>query len=259
MSRQRHLSLALVAALTLALCACGSRSASPEESYAATLNAGGLQPAQIIDATLQMPAANIQIPAGWQITGGVNWNEAATCFGNRILYDWAALAPDGRTGVGQTPGSAWHLGSESLPDLCPAAPFLGAREYLEANIKRLQPDAQVVKWTDHTQGLQQALRQQSTCTPQFPKPAPIQDMRVDAAQVLLHYTENGVRMKQVLYASASFIGTSGAVSAITFARAPENMPDKSFDALVKRILETGCWNRQWMQAATQRVWANVQR
>jgi hypothetical protein len=233
----------------------------------AAVNTTRMQPAQIMDADLRMPMATIQIPADWQMVGGLNWTDGRTCISVQNQQNWAIRAPDGRTVTGVIPGLNWQVGSQDPTNNCAVASFRSAREFLEARIRQLRPNAQVVSWTDRTaeaqEGMRKILKEGYPCYPEWPKPQPIQGQRVDGVELVVTYTENGVRMKEVLTAQANFFPqgrtTMGNVSGISFIRAPENMPETQLVALVKRIAETTCYNKQWVQASQQRAESNIKR
>jgi len=212
-----------------------------------------LQAARIIDQNgfkQPMVAVDLQIPAGWTTVGGITWNDGTPCAGNQLQVNWTAVGPDSLTAVGKLPGFGWQVtGTQQQFNPCPAAPMRSAREFLEATAAKLRPGAQVQGYEDVTA---EALRS-------LPKP-PGPNVRWDAGQLQIAYTDDGIPMQEVLTAAVSFTNTQGAImggaGVIDTHRAPAGRLDPE---LVRRIGATMRNNPQWQQAMAARMRASLSR
>lgn len=207
-----------------------------------------LQPAQIVDRHgfgQAMVAAELQIPAGWQVVGGVGWNDATPCVGNRLQMGWSAIAPDSLTAIEKLPGFTWQVqGTEQQFNPCPSAPFRSAREFLEATALRLRPGSRVLGYEDLTQ---QVMQQMQAAGGQA-------QARWDAGRIRIAYRDQGgVDMEEVMVAAVAFtrVGDSlvGGTAVVDAHRAPAGRLEPD---LVQRVGATVVFDPQWAQAMRQR-------
>lgn len=210
-----------------------------------------LQPAQIVDQTgfsQPMVAANLQIPVGWQVVGGISWNDSTGCAGNMLQMGWSAIAPDSLTAIEKLPGFAWQIqGREQQYNPCPSAPFTSARQFLEATASRLRPGSQMIGYEDLTQVVQQQMQASGNSG----------QGRWDAGRIKIAYRDQGgVPMEEVLTAAVGFIGNSGGTAVVDAHRAPAGRLDMD---LVQRVGATVQLDQQWAQAMQQRTQVAMQR
>jgi hypothetical protein len=184
-----------------------------------------------------MVAAQVQIPTGWQILGRVAWSDTALCGNGASQANWIALAPDGRSAIGQLPGLGWHVtgaGTGVGSVYCAATlPYRSVREYLEAVAQIQHPGARVLEYKPlgETANTLRELLDAGGKLPVFGIPT-------ESGQLLIGYTEGGVLMREVLRAKVNFfvnternLSTSpkwsifGIVAVIDFQRAPEGKLD----------------------------------
>ena len=215
-----------------------------------------MQQAQIVDGKgfgQPMVAATVQIPAGWQAVGGVNWNDSTGCVANQLQITWSAIAPDSLTALEIMPGFNWQVaGTEVQFNPCPSAPYRSARELLEATVQKARPGARVLDY-QRLPEVEQKMAQMGQGNAQA-------QVRHDAGRLLIAYTKDGVDMREMLSAAVTFsqmqgnlVGGTGMIHA---ARAPNNRLDFS---LTERIANSMQPNPQWMEAMKQRSMANLQR
>lgn len=271
------------ALLALALVACGGRPGQDASGAAGAVDAGDdgggilgaarqalssvdvdtrrLEPAQIIDdAGFQQPmvATRLLVPAGWQTSGGIRWNDGAECYSGQMRAAWGAVAPDNASVIEVLPAFAWQVQGTEIPtDPCPVAPYRSAREFLEAVARQARPGARVLDysdWPELAQATEQRLQQQGD------PPQPGQQRQIDAGRLLIGYQADGMDMREVLAAPVvlSSLGNkvSGSVGRVTTYRAPNGRLDLD---LLDRVVESIEDDPQWFSMAKQRMMANVQR
>jgi uncharacterized protein YbdZ (MbtH family) len=222
------------------------------------LRTDNLQQVQIVDSKgFQQPmvAATVQIPAGWQTVGGIDWNDSTTCIANQLQVAWTAIAPDSLTALEIMPGFSWQVaGTEIQFNPCPSAPYRSTRELLEATVQRARPGARVLDYQRMPE-VEQKMTQmaQAQGNPQV-------QLRPDAGRLLVGYQQDGVEMREMFTAAVTFsqsqgnlVGGTGMIHA---ARAPNNRLDFS---LTERISNSMQPDPQWMEAMKQRSMANMQR
>ncbi len=224
------------------------------------LDTSRMQAAQIVDGNgfgQPMVAADVQIPAGWQVAGGVTWNDATNCIANQLQIGWSAIGPDSLTVVEILPGFNWQVaGTEIQMNPCPSAPYRSTREFLEATVQRTRPGARVLDYQEQPEIAQQMERAAQA------QPQPNQQARVrhDAGRLLIGYPKDGVDMREVLSAVVSFSELQGNVvggtATISSIRAPNSRLDMD---LGTRVLSSMRANPQWFDAMKQRSMASLQR
>lgn len=220
------------------------------------LDTSRMQPAQVVDRNgfpQPMVAAEVQIPNGWQTTGGVSWNDATPCIANQLQIGWTAMGPDSLTAFEVLPGFNWQVaGTEIQMNPCPAAPFRSTREFLEATVQRTRQGARVLEF-ERLADVEQKMSQQPQANPQA-------QVRHDAGRMLIAYSKDGVDMREMLTAAVSFSQVQGNVVAGTAMIYSQRAPNGALDfSLTQRIADTMRPNPQWMEAMKQRSLANLQR
>lgn len=200
-------------------------------------------------------AERLQIPAGWQMVGGIQWNDKTGCPGLMMQRSWTAIAPDSLTSVGVLPGFNWQLTGTQIPTSpCPVAPFRTVRELLQATAQQLHPDGQVLDYEDLTA----QARAQAAAAPaaRAGQPAPA----LDAGRLLVGYRQDGIEMRETLTASMSTSTMQGNVASLVSSIVTHRAPAGRFDpALAARILGTSQADAQWMARFQQRSQRNMER
>lgn len=286
MKRRYHCSAALAAALVLSAAGCGRQDTATgadagqpwmaagavpaADAGAPQPQAGGpapalppippppdtshMQPAQIVDTGFGQPlvAADLQVPAGWQVVGGIGWHDSTPCVGNQMQLAWSAIAPDSLTAIEKLPGFTWQVaGTEAQFNPCPSAPFQGARQFLEATATRLRPGWQLIGYEDLTG---EVMRQVAAGGGQA-------QGQWDAGRLTIAYSDaGGVPMHEALTAAVGFSRTGssvvGGTAVVDAHRAPAGRLDLD---LVQRVGDTMRLNPQWTDAMRQRQQSNLER
>ena len=226
--------------------------APPAGPMPAPLDTSQLVPVQIIDPQgfgQPVVVASLQIPAGWQATGGVQWIDA-NCVGNMSQLAWTAIAPDSLTAVEIMPGYTWQVqGTQIDMNPCPVAAYRSLREMMEATLRNVRPGAHVLEYQDLPDKARDA---EAGAQAAGGPPQGIQ-ARYEAGRMLVSYAKDGVAMREVLQASAVFSQAQGnivgAVNSITASRAPAGRLDFG---LVERLAQTMQPNDQWGRMMIER-------
>ena len=220
------------------------------------LDTSRMQPAQIMDMNgfgQPVVAVRLQTPVGWKDSGGVSWNDSTNCVSNQMQIAWTTMAPDSLTAVEILPGFNWQVaGTEIQMNPCPAAPFRSTREFLTATVQRARPGASILGY----EPMPEVERKMAQAAP----PNPQAQVRHDAGRLVIGYTRDGVAMRETLSAAVTFSAMQGNVVAgtatINSMRAPEGRFDRE---LGKRIADSMQADPQWLQAASERSMASLQR
>jgi hypothetical protein len=230
-----------------------------------------MQSATIIDASgfgQPMPAMQIDIPQGWSMQGGVEWNRNVECIGNTHAFNWTASSADGMHGISLFPGLTWQV--ESAPaglvalNPCPAAPMRSAQEYLQFLAQQSRPAARVLDFRARPE-LAEAMR---TSQPtQNPGPAQV---RFDSGELLIGYDLQGIPMRESLVATITISELQGTIVAWSdipmSLRAPDGLLDFAVLEHVRRSsrLDTRwseqliSWSRQAVEMLNQRQVRSIQ-
>lgn len=214
---------------------------------AAMASAKRLQAVQIMDQSgfaQPVVAADAQIPQGWKLVGGIQWDPGTPCGNNQLRINWGAVAPDGTTAIGALPGFNWQVaGAVQQFNPCPVVAARSAREFLEATARHLRQGAQIQGYEDQTAGAMRQLKQPLTAGKQL-----------DAGQLLIAYTENGVQMQELLRAAVHFStvqnSTMGQVYMVYGHRARAGQLDAG---LFSTVVASVKGNPEWQQAAMARI------
>lgn len=99
-----------------------------------------------------MTAVTLLVPAGWNATGGVVWQNApATCGKNPTRFEWRAVSPDGSSVVEILPEETWSGNNLNLPTMtqaCPNVTISNVKDYLNWYVSRIRPGARVLDYRD---------------------------------------------------------------------------------------------------------------
>ncbi|MCZ2292299.1 MAG: hypothetical protein LC125_10170 [Burkholderiales bacterium] len=261
----RHLLGASLAALALAACdratdedeidvapvpeAQAERtSPSPQPGgLSATLHkavGGGSQEVAIVDLQgfgQAMNAATLEIPAGWQVQGGVSWERSDPCVGNHLRIAWTAAAPDGSEAFEVMHPFTWQLQGRSVQmNPCPVLPLASARDFLMAVVQQRRAGARVLDYRERPDLAAQAEAQAA------PLPAGMQ-RRIEVGELLVAYAAPGGEMQERFWTSVSFsavqssvMGNAGVVYAQRRLGGP---PDAELGARIAASMKP---NAQWL-------------
>lgn len=86
-------------------------------------------------------AFSVLVPQGWQIQGGVHWNQPCTAYGYSL--NWQAAAPDRSAAVAIMPAVTW--GGLKMAG-CPQFTFQNLSDVLVALVRRLDVNAQFTSY-----------------------------------------------------------------------------------------------------------------
>jgi hypothetical protein len=212
----------------------------------ATLDAAAqdLQRLTIMDAggfPEPMPAATVEVPAGWRAQGGIVWNQGTHCVSNKVRLEWRARSRDDLHGFEIMPGYSWQVqGTQLQMNPCPAQPFRSAREFLEAVAQQRRAGARVLQYRDRPGVAPARVAQAGTAADSRIR------RRVDAGQLLIAYKSNGTDFREVLETSSEFTELQGNImggAAMVYAlRAPHGHLDF---ALVDRLRNSFRYEQRW--------------
>ena len=111
--------------------------------------ASAMRAVDITDASgFQQPVvvAIIEIPAGWQPRGGVQWNRSTNCVSNQLRVEWLAAPPDGSQAFELMHGYQWQVqGTQMQMKPCPVQAFDSARAFLTAVVQQRRPGKRVLQ------------------------------------------------------------------------------------------------------------------
>jgi hypothetical protein len=196
--------------LAIAALACSGANAQTGTSRsAAALPPGAfrVEVAEIVDPSgfgRPMVAARVLVPSGWRTQGGVQW--ATRPCQEPATFAWSAASPDASSGIDLLPAQTWAAGSSGSGDCMPGN-FQNVRAYLEAHVQNRVPDARVLDYRarpdfletnkEYYDGLIRIVAQSGT------------GMRawVDAGEILYAFSRNGVQMRGIAAAAATFYGS----------------------------------------------------
>lgn len=245
------------------LAAAPTRRAGPPQPP--PLDTSRLVTAEIMDQAgfgRAVPAWRVQIPAGWQTTGGVVWNDAANCHSNMVQTAWSAIGPDSLSVIELMPNFGWQVqGTQIQTDPCPVAPFRSAREFLQAAAKQSRPEARVLDYMDRPEWVQEAERNSERAMRETGMNlSPGQTRRFEAGSLLLAFEKDGIEMREMLSTVVNFTQLNGNISAVATGVVSYRAPNDRLDLkLIDRILGTAEQDKQWQAMAMPRLKQNIER
>lgn len=199
------------------------------------------------------------IPVGWQLVGGVRWNDATGCPGLMMQRTWTAIGPDSLSSIALMPGFTWqHAGTQIPTSACPVAPFKTLRQFLQASIQQLYPQGQELDYSDASASYAAQMRALSANQPPTGQPPAAHE----AGRMLVGYRDaGGIEMRAILQATMDTTTVAGNVlsnvSNIAVLSAPAGRLDP---ALLDRVLAGGGTpDPQWLARFQQRMQRNMQR
>ncbi|MBW8368653.1 MAG: hypothetical protein K0M70_12450 [Arenimonas sp.] len=164
---------------------------------------GGMQRVSVIDPSgfgQPMPALWVQIPAGWQTSGGVVWNAQAPC-GATPGFQWQAQSADGRQRLEMLPPDAWtwdNLGMDLPGGSCPRLPITTVQAYLQSLVERMRPGARVLDYRS---------RDDLVRTPPMPSDAQTRHWK-QGGEMLVAYTGPSGEVRESFLAVVQFSETT---------------------------------------------------
>lgn len=219
--------------------------------------------AEIVDGSgfgRPVTAWRLQIPAGWETTGGVTWSDNANCYSNMVQTAWSAIGPDSLSVIEITPNFGWQVaGTQVQTDPCPVAPFRSVREFLQAAVKQSRPDARILDYVDRADWAQEAQRQGERQMREMGISLPPgQTRRIEAGSLLLAFQQDGIEMREMLSAMVSFTDMHGNVSGLANGVMSYRAPNGRLDLdLVERVAGTMQQDPQWQSMALPRLKRNI--
>lgn len=153
-----------------------------------------------------MAAYTAEIPAGWQVAGGVSWNNASQCQTVIPSVNWQARSRDGGTTfeilprwASQTPGGLAPL----LPD-CPVIPIASVRALLEHMAAQRHPGAQILDYRERPD-----LRARIVVPEAMNIPGGGTQNRnwAEAGEILVGWNENGQSMREAISVAGLLVQT----------------------------------------------------
>lgn len=236
MTTRRTLARALGAALaTIAFTASLDAAAQDMQRIAITDAGGFSQP---------MPAATVEVPAGWRSQGGVIWNHGTNCTNNKVRVEWSSRSRDDLQGFEIMPGYLWQVqGTQLQMNPCPVQPFRSTREFLEAVVQNRRAGARVLQYRDRPD-LASARAAQAG-----PLADPRMRRRVDAGQILIAYQSNGVDFRESLGTISEFTELQGNIVGRADLVVSHRAPNGQLDfALGERMKDSFRYEKPWSEA-----------
>ncbi len=218
----------------------------PAPAAAPVARSGGSQPVAIVDAQgfgSPMNAATLEVPAGWQVQGGISWQRANPCVGNHLRIDWVASAPDGREAFEVMQPFTWQVQGRSVPmNPCPVLALGSNRDFLMAVVQQRRPGARVLDYHDRSDLAAQAEAQAAP-------PANGVRRKIDAGELLIAYPApgGGGEVQERFSTSVTFTEVQGTVmggAGIVYAQRRLGGPPDA--ALGARIVASMKPNLEWM-------------
>jgi hypothetical protein len=198
-------------------------------------------------------AALVDLPAGWQSQGGVQWDRRTNCVANQLRLGWMAASADGRQAFELMHGLSWQLQGRAVPtNPCPVLPFASARDFLMAVVQQRRPGARLIDYRDRPDVARDAAAKATA--------APGVRMQHDAGELLVAWPAPAGEVQERFSASLQFTEVQGSVMGgtgmVTAQRALGGPPDA---ALGNRILRSMRPDPQWLALVQQGGQAAVER
>lgn len=283
MTYRRIVRSSLAAALALALAACGADRAAAEVAggpadadaagwtgmAAADLPAtgngdgdlpsdamaagpagtgGGLRDVEIPDTRSGETALTVSLPEGWQVQGGVAWDDNTQCMSNRMRTQYRAQSADGSEAYEVMPGYTWQVpGGTVQLNPCPVLPVTTARQWLTSIVEQRRPGARILEYRDRPDFAAQL----AAAGRDGPAPPAGFTYDYDAGQVLIAFEQGGREMREMLTTTITISRYQGSVNAsaglVNAMRAPAGRLDF---AKAEAIAASARINHTWFAAAT---------
>lgn len=143
-----------------------------------------------------MKAMSIFIPAGWNASGGIVWQQkTAPCGPNGTRVEWRAVSPDGVSAIellGEESWSGNNLGVQMPQQSCPNVTVTNVKDYLNWYVQRVRSGALVLDYRDRpdlVESIKYLNRSETTFSGELRS-------WVEGGEVLLAYEVNGREMRE---------------------------------------------------------------
>jgi hypothetical protein len=252
----------------------GSNAASSSAQSSAQSHVLRMKMAVAIDQSgfeRPMPSLSMLIPVDWQSQGATTWNIKDKC--NTIQTSLRTTGPDGRA-VEAFPAFSWVWADDPKPlqmtaaqtaqygtRPCDVAPPMSASDFLQRNLRRYRPNAQLVG-IEPAPKLLAVLQQQARQGEQSAVRYNLrQSIRPDAVKGRVRYSVNGQAMEEWIVVATVITGTLGpsynsrtmqmgqaytysCIAYVTGERAPQGKLDAS-EKFFELVVGTSRWNPAW--------------
>jgi hypothetical protein len=254
-SLKRAISRGLFCLLMVSAVAPGALSQTLLDEPTSRGGIGAMRTVQIMDEAgfgRPIPAATLLIPEGWRTTGGVRWLPQAPCRHDATQLVFTAIDSKGLSAIELLPGTGWTRPAQGQG--CPPHSIGSARQYLESLARHIRPNAAVEGYRDRPDTVLGTARSvQNNSGFQV-------ERRTTAGQLLITYTQGGVRMQEILIAtvdvqivradgiqgvSETMDGVAGPTLAM---RAPYGRLDLP---IAERVRQSFTYAPEWRQQMTQ--------
>lgn len=200
-----------------------------------------------------MVAALVDLPAGWQSQGGVQWDRRTNCVANQMRLGWMAASADGRQAFELMHGLSWQVQGRAVPtNPCPVLPFASARDFLVAVVQQRRPGARLIDQRERPDLARDAAAKATA--------QPGMRSQHDAAELLVAWPAPAGEVQERFSATVQFTEVQGSVMGgtgmVVAQRALGGAPDA---ALGDRILRSMRPDPQWMAMVQQGGQAAVER
>jgi len=220
------------------------------QAIVAALTGAGSQQVAIIDPRgfgQPMTAATLEIPAGWQAQGGIEWQRSDPCVTNQMRIAWAAGPQDGREGFELMHPFSWQVQGRSIPmNPCPVLPLASTQDFLAAVVRQRRPGARLLAYRELPQAAAQAQAQ-------APAVAPGVQRRFEAGELTIAYqAPGGAEVQERLWTSVSFTAIQNSVmgnAGIVFAHRRLGEPPQA--ELGARIAGSLQVDAQWLSVVRE--------
>ncbi len=198
----------------------------------------------ITDPSHPVRAGGVEIPADWQLTGGIGWDRSGQCVSNYLRMHWRATSTDGTQFFEAMPGYTWQLeGNDNPMNPCGTLRLRSAREFLETVMRQRHADARIVEYRNRPD-LAQAQAASS----------PVSSMgsaRHEAGQLIVAFGSAGGERHESYTAMLTITELQGSVvigaPGVYLQRAPAHRLDF---ALGDRIRDSMTADASWVQQGT---------
>jgi hypothetical protein len=185
--------------------------------------------ARIVDAQgfeRPIPSASLLIPVDWQSQGATTWNLKDKC--NGVQTHLLVSSPDGHA-FERFPVYSWVWADDPRPlqaafaqraqmgvHACDVMAPMGAQEYLQRNLAKLRPGAQLVGF-EPAPKLMESLRQQAQQTEEAARRFNVKkQVKYDAIRARVRYNVDGKPMEEWILAGTAATGTFGPMQHWTY-------------------------------------------
>lgn len=200
-----------------------------------------------------MVAVLVDLPAGWQSQGGVQWDRRTNCAANQLRLGWMAASADGRQAFELMHGLSWQLQGRAVQmNPCPVLPFASARDFLMAVVQQRRPGARLLDYRDRPDLAREAAAKATA--------APSVRMQHDAGELLVAWAAPAGEVQERFSATVQFTevqaSVMGGTAMVMAQRALGGAPDAAVGERIARSLRP---DPQWLALVQQGGQAAVER